>query len=69
MQATSGSHCLHPVLPIVLDDTGFRLPGECYIPDRCSVAGDRTVQHLLSLNTLLVGDSMARQFLITCVYF
>jgi hypothetical protein len=66
--ATSRSQCLHPVLPIVLDPRGRILPAACHIPDTCYVAGDDRVLSLMSQNTLLVGDSMARQFLVTCVY-
>lgn len=52
---------------MVLDPSGVSLPPECHIPDTCFVAGDRRVVKVVS-DALVIGDSMARQFLTTCVH-
>jgi hypothetical protein len=66
--ATSGSRCLHSIMPIVLEPTHVTLPAECNLPETCYVAGDGRVMDLPTNHTLVVGDSMARQFLMTCVH-
>jgi hypothetical protein len=52
----------------VLDASGVLLAPECHRPDTSYVAGEHRVLSLLSHGTLFVGDSMARQFLMTCVH-